>query len=166
MNVGDFILVRRADTPGDTWYEGRVQFIEEKHVSVRFSDEFSTYRGTKFDVRFVLNRLPLRRMHNALMNKNDQERILFPGPSHVERAHRVPRRMIDELTPVNRLVGENPEQMETVAAILNMKQGSVPFIVFGPYVVRLAMHFSSDLLQTRNRENNNSCRNHQPNFVA
>ncbi|KIY67230.1 P-loop containing nucleoside triphosphate hydrolase protein [Cylindrobasidium torrendii FP15055 ss-10] len=132
VNVGDFILVRRADAPGDTWYEGRVQFIEEKHVSVRFSDEFSTYRGTKFDVRFVLNRLPLRRMHNALMNKNDQERLLFPAASHVGQKHRVSRQTIDQLAPVNRQVGENPEQMETVAAILNMKQGSIPFIIFGP----------------------------------
>ncbi|KAJ7249435.1 RNA helicase [Mycena rebaudengoi] len=95
--VGDYILVRHTGVEEGPWYEGRV------------------HHGTKFDVRFTLNRLPHRRMHQALINSFKPRQILFPG-----------------ITPVNRQIAEDPEQLETVAAILHQPPGSVPFIVFGP----------------------------------
>ncbi|KIM42180.1 hypothetical protein M413DRAFT_70670 [Hebeloma cylindrosporum] len=134
--VGDFILVSRSES-ADTlntrkWYEGRVHQVYENYVSLRFGNDFSTYRGTKFDVRFVLNRLPFRRMHQALVNKFKPARFLFPSPAHIAGVHRVSQSMIDDISPFDRPIGEDEEQMETVAAIVNQKPGSVPFVVFGP----------------------------------
>ncbi len=130
--VGDSILVRPVGQPNKTWFKGRVHNVGMNHVSLRFNDAFNTYRGTKFEVRFVLNRLPFRRMHYALVNKNDPARLLFPGPEHLTTAGPVTSAMMEELSPLNRDIGRNREQLETVAAILNQSRGSVPFIVFGP----------------------------------
>jgi helicase MOV-10 len=134
--VGDFILVSHAGSP-DTlntrpWFEGRVHKVYAKHVSLHFGDSFSTYRGTKFDVRFVLNRLPFRRMHQAVTNKFNPSRLLFPEPEHIRGVQRVTLDKIVDLVPFYRPLGEDEEQMETVAAIVNQKPGSVPFVVFGP----------------------------------
>lgn len=136
MLVGDFILVSLSES-ADTlntrkWYEGRVHQVYENYVSLRFGNDFSTYRGTKFDVRFVLNRLPFRRMHQALANKFKPDRFLFPSPAHIAGVQRISQSTIDDITPFDRPIGEDEEQMETVAAIVNQKPGSVPFVVFGP----------------------------------
>lgn len=135
--VGDYILVSHAGPEETlntrTWYEGRVHEVHAQHVSLYFSDSFSVFRGTKFDVRFKLNRLTLRRMHQALKNKFDPPRLLFPGPEHIQDTVRVTAGQIAGIRPFSRPVGEDEEQMETVAAIVNQKPGSVPFVVFGPY---------------------------------
>ena len=135
--VGDFILVSHSGDAESfntrTWYEGRVHQVHQNHVSLRFSDDFSIYKGNKFDVRFVLNRLPFRRMHQALTNNFNPTRLLFPGPEHILGLMRVTKNKIDEINPIYRPLGEDKEQKETVAAILNLKPGSVPFVVFGPY---------------------------------
>ncbi|KAL0566482.1 hypothetical protein V5O48_015530 [Marasmius crinis-equi] len=132
--VGDFILVRQENATNKTWFEGRVHQVHETHVSLRFGDNFSTYRGTSFDVRFVLNRLSFRRMHAAVTNKNNPERLLFPGPHHLKQKRNRPvtQQQMDDITPINRLIGEDPEQLQTVAAIVNLPPGSVPFVIFGP----------------------------------
>lgn len=79
--VGDYILVkRREDTVS---YEGRVHAVKKLIVSLRFSDQFSTYKGNKFDVQFVFNRLPMRRMHHSITNSSNPTRILFPSPEHI-----------------------------------------------------------------------------------
>ncbi|KAJ3819685.1 RNA helicase [Lentinula raphanica] len=130
--VGDFILVRPTHSTDRTWFQGRVHQVYETHVSLRFDDTFSTYRGTSFDVRFVFNRLPLRRMHMAVMNNNNPPRLLFPGPEHTRNLRKVSDELINQITPFNRAVGSDPEQLEAVAAIVNMPPGSPPFVVFGP----------------------------------
>ncbi|KAJ8087535.1 hypothetical protein PM082_006366 [Marasmius tenuissimus] len=132
--VGDFILVRQVNATNKTWFEGRVHSVQESHVSLRFGDNFSTYRGTSFDVRFVLNRLSFRRMHAAVTNGNSPERLLFPALQHLRQAQNklLTQHQMDEITPINRLIGEDPEQLQTVAAIVNLPPGSVPFVVFGP----------------------------------
>lgn len=106
--------------------------VHQNHVSLRFGDEFSTYKGRKFDVRFTLNRLPLRRMHQALTNESRQARLLFPEAKHVAPKRRCSDDQLAAIVPINRLIGEDHEQLETVAAILNRPKGSVPFVVFGP----------------------------------
>ncbi|KAG7097715.1 hypothetical protein E1B28_005039 [Marasmius oreades] len=132
--VGDFILVRQQHATDKTWFEGRVHQVHESHVSLRFGDDFNTYRGTSFDIQFVLNRLSLRRMHAAVTNINNPERLLFPGSLHLRQKHnqRVTQQQVEEIVPINRLIGEDPEQLQTVAAIVNLPPGSVPFVVFGP----------------------------------
>ncbi|KAJ3917943.1 RNA helicase [Lentinula edodes] len=130
--VGDFILVRQDHATDRTWFQGRVHQVYENYVSLRFDDSFSTYRGNSFEVRFVLNRLSLRRMHAALINKNNPVRLLFPGPEHIRNLRRMCSGLIDKISPINRDIGGDPEQLEAVAAIVNMPPGSPPFVIFGP----------------------------------
>ncbi|KAJ7484325.1 P-loop containing nucleoside triphosphate hydrolase protein [Mycena latifolia] len=130
--VGDFILVRHTGMPDGPWYEGRVHQVHQAHVSLRFDDKFSTYKGTKFDVKFTLNRLPHRRMHQALTNSWKESRILFPGAEHILRKLPVSVSERSSISPVNRRIAEDPEQFETVVAIVNQPPGSPPFVVFGP----------------------------------
>lgn len=134
--VGDFVLVSPPEPVETintrTWFEGRVHRVMANHISLRFDDSFSTYRGNVFDVRFVLNRLPYRRMHHALTNKYDPPRILFPSPTHARDNRHVTTAQIEAINPRNRSIAEDPEQMQTIATIVNLVPGSVPFIVFGP----------------------------------
>ncbi len=130
--VGDSIRVQHVGQPNETWDKGRVHNVGMNHVSLRFNDAFNMYRGTKFEVRFVLNRVSFRRMHEALSNKNNPARLLFPGPEHLTTAGPVTSAMMEEFSPLNRDIGRNREQLETVAAIVHQPRGSVPFIVFGP----------------------------------
>lgn len=134
--VGDYILVSHTDTADDgtrrNWFEGRVHNVLLNRVSLRFGEEFSVYKGNKVDVKFVLNQLPYRRMHHALSNSFRPARLLFPGPEHLRGARRVTQAQINMISPINRLLREDDEQMETVAAILNQKPGSIPFVLFGP----------------------------------
>ncbi|KAJ7669415.1 RNA helicase [Mycena polygramma] len=130
--VGDFILVRHTGVAEGPWFEGRVHKVYQSHVSLRFGENFSTYKGTKFDVKFTLNRLPHRRMHQALTNSFKESRILFPRDEHILRNRRVSASERDSITPVNRRIAEDPEQFETVVAIVHQPRGSPPFVVFGP----------------------------------
>lgn len=131
--MGDFISCRLTGSSTDQpWYQGRVHEVHQNHVSLRFDDKFSTYRGTKFDVLFTLNRLPYRRMHQVLTNSNNPARLLFPEPAHILNVSRLSRAQIDSIVPVNRLIGEDEEQLETVAVIVHQPRGSVPFVIFGP----------------------------------
>lgn len=132
MLVGDFIRVKSCSNDEDVWYEGCVHEILADFVSVRFSDAFSVFRGPMHDIRFVLNRISIRRMHHALSNKNDPPRLLFPEAKHLIRKHKVTPAEIRELVPINRDIGEDNEQLEAVTAIVHRPPGDVPFILFGP----------------------------------
>ncbi|KAJ7474539.1 P-loop containing nucleoside triphosphate hydrolase protein [Mycena galericulata] len=120
--VGDYILVRHTGASDGPQYEGRVHKVHPAHY----------YQGTKFDVNFTLNRVPHRRMHQALTNSFKESRILFPRAEHLSRKVRVTAGQLNSITPVNRLIAEDPEQLETVAAIVHQPKGAPPFIVFGP----------------------------------
>ncbi|PPQ70505.1 hypothetical protein CVT24_013275 [Panaeolus cyanescens] len=138
--VGDFINISHAEpvdtlaAPGAprTWYQGRVHKVYEAYVSLRFGEGFSTYKGTKFDVRFVLNRLPFRRMHQVLINKSRPARFLFPTPDLANGMTPVTAAQLMDINPYFRALKGDPEQLETVATILHQKAGSPPFIIFGP----------------------------------
>lgn len=71
-------------------------------------------------------------MHQALTNAFKESRILFPRAEHLSRNQRVSVSERDSISPVNRLIAEDPEQLETVAAIVHQPRGSPVFIVFGP----------------------------------
>ncbi|KAF9457927.1 P-loop containing nucleoside triphosphate hydrolase protein [Collybia nuda] len=132
--VGDFILVSSATQPEAlhdpkrTWIQGCVHEVHADYVSLRFGEDFNTYKGSIFDVRFVLNRLPHRRMHYALSNQFKPTRFLFPGPNNILPASSATR--IESISLYNRKIRD--EQLRTVVTIVNQLPGSVPFIVFGP----------------------------------
>ncbi|KII91314.1 hypothetical protein PLICRDRAFT_104992 [Plicaturopsis crispa FD-325 SS-3] len=129
--VGDTILVKQQGTSTD-WFAGCVHMVYANHVSLRFASNFSTFRGTKFDIRFHLNRLPLRRMHCALKYPFMLQRLLFPGREHIANIRAPTQDQLNEINPVNRLLSGDRKQLETVGAILHQPEGSVPFVVFGP----------------------------------
>jgi helicase MOV-10 len=131
--VGDFVLLKHAHLPDDPWHEACVHEVHQNHINLRFRDDFSTYKGTKFDVRFQLNLLPPRRMLQAVSIKSpNPERFLFPDPRHISTAITVSSTQLGNITPINHLIREDVEQWQTVAAIVYRPKGSVPFVVFGP----------------------------------
>ncbi|PFH45880.1 hypothetical protein AMATHDRAFT_77900 [Amanita thiersii Skay4041] len=135
--VGDYILVRRTgDSQDSAWYEGRVHSIVNYNISLYFNHGFSNYRGNKYDVRFVYNRVPERRMHQALTNNFKPARLLFPDETHISYTP-VTTEEIGDITPINWALATNPQQLQTVAAILKQPPGSVPFVIFGPPDVRI-----------------------------
>jgi helicase MOV-10 len=132
--LGDRILVKPYGV--DKWYEGYVHVVEQQEVGLRFNRAFNFYAGQKYHVRFKLNRLSLRRMHQAMDTVFNVSRIFFPTPAdargkNLRAATPAEQR---ELVLVNRKIGENPPQLRAVAAIVRLPPGSPPFVIFGPWV--------------------------------
>lgn len=135
MLVGDFILVRPTDRHDMKWFKVCVHQVTATSVSLKFHFDFSAHRGSRVNVRFVLNRLPLRRMHMAnSQSKAEMSRLLFPDASHL-LGHRVTAVQMNLLIPFNRPVCSNPEQLLAVTTILHQPLGSPPFVIFGPWVL-------------------------------
>ncbi|KAG8819128.1 hypothetical protein FRC17_010599, partial [Serendipita sp. 399] len=129
--VGDRILVKHHGSPKPHWWEGFVHVVRLNDVGLCFNDGFKPLNGQKFDVRFCLGRLPLRRMHQALDTGGYLSRLLFP--TDVDVKNRKPSEgTIRMITTMNKLIGENPQQRLAVTAIRNLSPGSPPFVVFGP----------------------------------
>ena len=137
--VGDYICVSRTGEGDDgkerTWYEGRVHRVLLNRVSLRFHDDFSVLRGTKFDVQFVFNRISYRRMYHILKNSFNPKRLLFPGPEHLNGVRAPTAAQRENLVLCNRQLEGDDEQLGAITAIRHMPPGSAPFIVFGPWVL-------------------------------
>ena len=108
-----------------------VHEIQDERVRVHFHLSFNT-TGTRWNVRFQLNRTTLRRQHQALVARiPSPQRILFPVPGF--EGLDTPFAAADsQLELYNSRIGTNPEQLEAINSILHLKTGSAPFIVFGP----------------------------------
>ncbi|CAG8489963.1 9473_t:CDS:2 [Acaulospora morrowiae] len=132
--VGDHVFVVRCgeDEKGKA-YQGFVHHVEETSISVKFKKEFSRVysSNTKFDVRFTFNRLPMRRMHNAIKCADTIKR-LFPS-----NEVRTPKDM-DEIMQrnsfkaIDKSIENNKHQMRAVILIKQELYHPAPFIVFGP----------------------------------
>ncbi|PCH44785.1 RNA helicase [Wolfiporia cocos MD-104 SS10] len=129
--VGDRIFVQRSGENNGRWYEGHVHVVRKVEVGLCFHDSFSTEFNANrgYDVRFKLNRIPLRRQHQALGTVFDPDRILFPQEQH----------FIDGVLPIrvlnaiyNKVIIGNPPQMQAIASIVQQQPGSPPFVIFGP----------------------------------
>ena len=129
--VGDQILAREQGSIGDGWWRGYVHVVELESVGLRFERSFSALSGQEFEVRFELNRLTLRRMHQALDVGTMSRRLLFPQEEHI-KSSRPSEDDVISLNPISRSVGQNYSQQLAVTAIRNLQPGSPPFIVFGP----------------------------------
>ncbi|KAJ3556290.1 hypothetical protein NM688_g2107 [Phlebia brevispora] len=130
--VGDMILVRHAGDETGVWYEGCVHELTGISVFVRFNAKFKGFKGTKVDVKFVLNRLPDRRMHQAVVSPFNPPRLLFPTPGMTAGLRCPTSRDTGGISLVDRNLAQNEEQLQAIAAITLRPPGSVPFIVFGP----------------------------------
>ncbi|KZV82088.1 P-loop containing nucleoside triphosphate hydrolase protein [Exidia glandulosa HHB12029] len=125
--VGDSIRARASGTK-DRWFQGRVFAVLLDEVKVKFHGSFDEAIAANADVQFELNRLPLRRMHQAIDVQLPSTRILFPAEAHIQGTGdpgSLPQ-------PCNRKIAGNEQQLHAVARITNMPPGSPPFVVFGP----------------------------------
>ena len=136
MCIGDIIYVQDQNATDGRWFEGHVHFVRRAEVGLRFHDSFTTSytAGHRFRVRFRLNRIPIRRQHQAIdMVLNNDERLLFPVARDLPNRP-VPRYKDLTLTLYNPSIAGNPPQEQAVASIVSLRPGSPPFVVFGPYV--------------------------------
>ncbi|CAE6409985.1 unnamed protein product, partial [Rhizoctonia solani] len=128
--AGDSIKVRPhkpSATDNNTWYIGYVHIVRKDEVGLRFAHRFVPAAGTRFDIRFCLNRIPVLRMHQALATAFSEPRVLFPTTAHEKR-----QLTARDVRTINPLVSQNPPQLLAVKSILSLPPGSPPFIIFGP----------------------------------
>jgi hypothetical protein len=111
--------------------------VRQADVGLRFHGSFPGGPSTLHHVRFKLQRIPLRRQHQALDIAFTAERLLFPKTVYVKPA----RSIVHRIEPFNALVAGNAPQLTAVKAIVNLGRGSVPFILFGPCVPVLALKY-------------------------
>ena len=135
--------------PGQ-WFEGYVHVVRKEEVGLRFNHSFRGWtEGQRYKIRFKLNRIPLRRQHQALETVFTPRRLFFPNQSDVPV-----RTCYSQLRPFNMLVASNPAQLQAVASIVDQRPGAVPFVIFGPcvFIYSLSSIPTNILLQTRHRK--------------
>ncbi|KAK7047873.1 hypothetical protein VNI00_006201 [Paramarasmius palmivorus] len=128
--VGDRMLVQRVGSARGRWYEGGVHVVRKEEVGLKFHSSFlpTSSPRDRHLVRFKLNRIPIRRQHQALDSAFTQERVLFPSHEHLRPVSYPP---LGNRT-FNPLIASNTRQMQAVTSIVRMPSGSVPFVIFGP----------------------------------
>ncbi|KAK0477928.1 P-loop containing nucleoside triphosphate hydrolase protein [Armillaria novae-zelandiae] len=125
--IGDNILLRKKDAPEGHWFSGGVHNVMLETVGLRFSPKFKVSTSDHLHVRFKLNRIPLRRQHQALETAFAPERLLFPLPTHILQ----PSPAV-QWTAINPLIDMNTKQRQAVDCIIRRQPGTVPFVIFGP----------------------------------
>ncbi|KAG5351366.1 hypothetical protein C0989_006827 [Termitomyces sp. Mn162] len=130
--VGDRILVQAKGSTQGHWFEGGVHAVRKEEVNLGFNRSFRGWsRNQLYNVRFKLNRYPVRRQHQALDSAFSEERVLFPQRKHLLISTHS-RQTDVQLRPVNPLIGTNAAQFQAVISIVKQPPGSLPFIIFGP----------------------------------
>jgi helicase MOV-10 len=124
---GDTILAQINGSLDDKWYEGHVHYVHEAEVGLRFNNAFHKHAMEQLDVRFQLNRVTLRRQHQALCAPQHAGHLLFPSPTHVALAR--PELSVTLYDPK---IANNPRQFGAIKHILSLPSTSGPFIIFGP----------------------------------
>jgi helicase MOV-10 len=115
----------------DTWYEGHVHYVRELQVALRFHRSFpKDVTQLRFDVRFQLNRIPLRRQYQTLRAVHHALHLLFPRPTHAVQSTTILSGNIHTLH--DRKIANNPRQLWAIERILTLPSMSAPFIIFGP----------------------------------
>jgi helicase MOV-10 len=141
--LGDFVWL--DDIQADIRYEARIAKTEVFQrgqarvavlkISLRLPTDFNLEQGTQFILRFIVNRITLRRQYHALASLTTctlPGRLLFPSVADIGPIQRLSRAEIDNLNLVNGDIRDDNQQLRTVVSILEQPQGSVPFIIFGP----------------------------------
>ncbi|KAF8156820.1 RNA helicase [Crassisporium funariophilum] len=129
--VGDKIFVQDQGATNGRWFEGHVHVLRQTEVGLCFHGSFPAYTPAKrFHVRFKLNRIPVRRQHQAMDTVFTEDRVLFPFVTHLT-GDAIPTSQ----TPIklfNTLISTNAPQRQAVVSIVTQRPGSLPFVVFGP----------------------------------
>ncbi|KAL1832685.1 hypothetical protein ACET3Z_002336 [Daucus carota] len=128
----DFAYVRPSNTD-DTPFKGIIYRIEKsKHILVEFDKGFydQHYSECKYDVKFSLNRVCLKRAHKAVEAASDVVLRNFLFPDIVPRSTNV---SLEELHPLHLTLKQ--EQI-CAAKRIAMHQRPIPYLVEGPLSVR------------------------------
>lgn len=129
--IGDRFLVQKHGAVEGHWYEGHVHFVRQASVGLRFDRSFHGWsEQQRYTIRFKLNRIPMRRQHQALDTAFAFDKFLFPRKAHILPL--VSRPGVGPIVPFNSLIATNPPQLQAVTSILLQQPGSAPFAVFGP----------------------------------
>jgi helicase MOV-10 len=124
--------VQEEGATGGRWFEGHVHVLRQAEVGLRFHGSFAAYAtGRRFHIRFKLNRIPLRRQHQAMATVFTEDRVLFPLVTHLS-GDKVPSSSDVAWKPFNPLISSNAPQLQAVVSIVAQRPGSPPFVVFGP----------------------------------
>jgi len=114
------------------WFEGHVHVLRQTEVGLQFHRLFRAYDpGRRFHVRFKLNRIPVRRQHQAMDAVFTEDRVLFPLTTHLPGGKH-PFSSDAALKVFNPLISSNAPQLQAVVSVVAQRPGSQPFVVFGP----------------------------------
>ncbi|KAJ1307031.1 hypothetical protein OPQ81_008010 [Rhizoctonia solani] len=131
--VGDSINVHPHSEPDAVWYRGVVREIETTTVLVVFNKKFPQTPGALYDVQFVLNPIPFRRMIQALGTNTKRPEILFPQVEDVTASSIALQDLEEsEIQLYNHIIGSNEEQRNAITKVIRLPPGSPPYIIFGP----------------------------------
>ena len=127
-------MQEQGTTRPGVWFEGYVHIVRKTEVALRFHESFTIYvPGRQFHVRFELNRIPIRRQHHAINAAFIEDRVLFPVIKHLPSSG-PPTASKSALKVYNTLISSNEPQLQAVVSVLAQRPGSLPFVIFGPYV--------------------------------
>ncbi len=126
---GDTVLAKINGSEDDTWYEGHVHYVHETEAGLRFENSFQKQAATQsLDVRFQLNRVTLRRQHQALFANHHAPHLLFPLTQATLSAS--PEL---SMTLYDRKIANNFRQFCAIKHIIGLPSTvSAPYIIFGP----------------------------------
>ncbi|XP_034833904.1 putative helicase MOV-10 [Maniola hyperantus] len=127
---GDRVYIRPKDS-SQVVFESTIKELNESHVQLaNMDDSFTNYYNpdSLYDIRFLMSRVPMERMHEAVNTvfSSKQDCRVFPTPS----ARRIPLKRITKF--YNPLIESNAEQKSAVEHIVSGTSGKAPYIVFGP----------------------------------
>ncbi|KAL0819791.1 hypothetical protein ABMA28_007830 [Loxostege sticticalis] len=126
---GDRVYIRPKEC--DYTFESMIKDMDDDRVLLGDLDEnFSNYYSEtcEFDIRFLMSRVPLERMHEAISRLFTSKQTCRAFPVAVKK--QIPCHPIHKF--YNKLIRDNPEQRSAVEHIVSGTSGKAPYIVFGP----------------------------------
>ncbi|CAG8615958.1 14546_t:CDS:2 [Acaulospora morrowiae] len=155
--VGDHVfVVKCGEDEREKAYQGFIHHVEEMSITIKFPKVFSSVysSNTRFNVRYTFNRLPMRRMHNALKCADIIERLF---PSNEARTHCNIDKIMQKnsFETINKTIENNIYQMRAVVLIKQELYHPAPFIVFGPPGTGKSVTIVEAMKQLLNEEKGN-----------
>ncbi|KAJ8920489.1 hypothetical protein NQ315_005358 [Exocentrus adspersus] len=151
--IGDLIDIRLHKN--NKAYRGVIRVINDKtvyidYVSYELVDSIRENPNIDLDVRFVLNRLPLERMHKAVDQVHFQH-IPSVFPEKDRKQIQSELNSIRDTEFINESICTNHEQKTAVINIVNGTSGCSPYIVFGPPGTGKTVTIVEAILQLKNK---------------
>ncbi|QRV74351.1 RNA helicase [Ceratobasidium sp. AG-Ba] len=129
---GDRINIHPHDREEGVWFKGIVHEVLQLAVRISFHPSFPHNARALYDVEFLLNPVPFRRMLQAVKTPSPRIDIILPAAENLNLGDALG----DEVDPIhniyNHLVNTNEEQLQAVKRVTSLPSGSSPFIIFGP----------------------------------